>query len=343
MKPEFSPEEINQVFRAARVWAPGLSEDQLRSLVNSQHRLADSGFCETAWGVVRLEQEKGIHCAEVLDACEQLLTDRAQLEAEVAKLQEKLVAQQDKNQRAEEEYRQLKEATAQVKEELSKAQAERGRQEKKLSALRKKAEKEETRIDKEVADYRQRANVTEQDIVTAGRLKAEVESHGFTLNLALALSQEFAKCESPKDELAQALEQHGTLTKSNGALTERQQRVKSDLAREEAKLEEIGASRQEEEVTLFQIRTEIANNRKILDFYHRYLHLQPLIEYLGGWPNVTFHHCSWCGAFFWILRPGNVRVTVYRCPWCGLALVDYDRRAYEAVGQPPGAALKLIS
>jgi len=48
MDPELTPEQVNQIVRAARVLAPGFTEEQLQWLVNYQRRLADSGFCEAA-------------------------------------------------------------------------------------------------------------------------------------------------------------------------------------------------------------------------------------------------------------------------------------------------------
>ena len=43
-------------------------------------------------------------------------------------------------------------------------------------------------------------------MVTAGRIKAEVESHGFTLELVLDLSKEFAGHKNAREKLAEGIE-----------------------------------------------------------------------------------------------------------------------------------------
>lgn len=215
---ELSPEQINQIVRAARVLAPGFSEEQLQWLVDCQRWLADSGFCEAAWGLVRLEQERDITCAKALDACEELLQEKAQLEAGLARLKEKEQTQQMANREAEGEYQRIKEATEQAKKELAELKAERQREEKELVAFNKKAEREKKRIAQEVEEYRQKANVSEQEVAAARQLKAEVERCGFSLELMLGLSREFADYQDAREKLAEALKKHRTLTEYLAAM-----------------------------------------------------------------------------------------------------------------------------
>jgi hypothetical protein len=49
MELELTPDQIKQITRAARVLAPGFTEEELQWLMECQPRLADSGVCEAAW------------------------------------------------------------------------------------------------------------------------------------------------------------------------------------------------------------------------------------------------------------------------------------------------------
>jgi len=69
MEHEFSPEELSQLVKAAQVAAPGFTQDEYQSLVDSQEKLGESGFCDATWAVVRLQEQKGINCADVLVSC----------------------------------------------------------------------------------------------------------------------------------------------------------------------------------------------------------------------------------------------------------------------------------
>lgn len=205
MKPEFSPEEINEIVRAARVWAPGFTQEQLQELVNSQHHLADSEFCEATWGMVRQQQEKGIPYTQALDRYEQLLQDNAELEQKAAGLQEKLAALEGKVRQAQDRLQQLEEATEQAK-------AERERVEKELVAFKKKTEKEKRRIDRDLEQCRQEANVSKEEITASGELKEQLASRGFAIEFTLDLCQEFVGHENAREELAKVLKEHQTLT-----------------------------------------------------------------------------------------------------------------------------------
>ena len=132
MEDRFSPEEISQIVRAARVWAPGFTQEQLQELINSQCHLAHSGFCEAAWGMVRLEQERGTPCTEALDACEHLLEEKAELEQKVVNFRATLEEVAGNIRQAQDNLHQLEEAT-------KRAKAEREREERELAAFKGKA------------------------------------------------------------------------------------------------------------------------------------------------------------------------------------------------------------
>lgn len=342
MDREFSQEEITQIARAARVLAPGFSEEQLEALAGSQRQLADSGFIETSWGLVRLQKQRGAPLTQALDTYEQLLRDCAELEEKLARFQAKLQTLEDKTRQAEESYRQIEEATRQARKDQQKMKREREQEEKRLIAFIKKAEREKERISREIEESRRKADVTEEEIVAAGQLKAEVARCGFSIEFTLDLCQEFAGYENAREELARALGEHGALTRSNAALAEEQERGESELLRLQGEQDRVARNRTELEAILSQLKAEISGNKEILEFYHRYLGLRPLMEYLGGWNSMTFHHCVWCGALF-LIAPGKTRFRgVFRCPWCGLGLTEYDRQAYATTGLPVGTPLKLL-
>lgn len=356
---ELSPEQVNQIVRAARALAPGFTQEQLQWLVNCQRRLADPGFCEAAWGLARLERERGVACAKALDAYECLLQEKAKAEAELARLKEKLLAQQVANQGAEEKYQQVTEATEQAKRELAEVKAERQREERELVAFRKKAEREKKRIDQEVEEYRQKANVTEREVAAAGRLKAEIESCGFSLELMLGLSREFAGYKNAREKLAEALKKYRTLTEYLTAMEaqaeEQKTALNSELGslqsqrdREETEVKGLEETRHYLETVIAQLQADVATEEEMRRFYRRYRGVSRLMECLANWEQVIFLRCnnplsalagvfdpSARGAHFWTDKPAT------RCPHCGVTMLIYDEKPYHALNCPVGAPLKL--
>ena len=336
MEEEFSPEEINRIVKAARVWAPGFTQEQLQQLVDSQHRLADSGFCEAAWGVVRLEQEKGIHCTEALDACQQLLQDKAKLEQKVTDFKGTLEVVQG-------ELGQAQRRLEQAREELQAVQAERQKEETDLATLRGKAEKEKRAIQKELEQCRQEADVTKEETATAGQLKAEVGKHGFGLDLVLGLSQEFKGCEDIRDRLAEGLKEGLTLTEYNSQAEERRQSLDTDVKSLEGERRQVVSN-------LSQLRADTAFEEELRRFYHRYQSAGWFMEQLASWRGIFFVRCgnplyaatrlldqSTRGAHFWTEKPPGGG----RCPCCDYPLVFYDEELYQALNLPIGESYKL--
>lgn len=359
MELELTPEKINQIVRAARILAPGFSEEQFKELIDSQERLADSGFCQAAWGLACLEQEKGIIPAEALDACETLRKEQEELEVRVAKVNENLQSQQKSNREEEERYRQLLEATERAKKELVEVKAEWERQEQKLVAYRKDAEEEKRRIDQEVEEYRQKANTTKQEITAAAELKARVGSCGFSLELMLGLSQEFAGYQNSREKLAEVLNKHRKLIEYIKALQEwaegKKKALESELAnlesqrnRQQAQIKSLEETRHYLQTVIAQLQADVVNEEELKRFHRRYQGVSGLMECLASWEQVIFLRCnnpvsaftgvfnrSAAGAHFWTDKPA------IRCPHCGLAVVIFDEEPYQTLGWQVGAALKL--
>jgi predicted RNA-binding Zn-ribbon protein involved in translation (DUF1610 family) len=353
MEREFSPDEISQLVKAAQIMAPGLTQDEYQSLVDSQEKLGESGFCEAVWAVVRLQQQKGINCAEVLHAVEELLQDKARLEADIANLEKKQAQLEERNRQAEETHRQLNEAIKQAKAELVAIKSECQKEAKKLDDFNEEARLEMERIDKDLEKCQKKAGVTEEQVVIARNLKAELQKHGFSLELMLGLSQECAGYEDAREKLAEGLKKYKTFTSYLAAINQEGEDRKKALQAEISSLEgnrrqaeyilsQLRTEQGREENMLSQLQSEIAEKGDVVGFYRRHRHLQPLIEYLDNQGGITFHHCTICGALFWVVRPGATNMSGYRCPWCGNVLIEPDKKAYTITGQQPGALVKLI-
>jgi len=80
MENEITTEELGQIIRAARVLSTDFDDEQIESLSYAWQRLADTGFLDAVWGMVRLQQEQRTSCSEALDANEELLKQKARLE-----------------------------------------------------------------------------------------------------------------------------------------------------------------------------------------------------------------------------------------------------------------------
>ena len=342
MANEFTAEEIKEVIRAARVFNPGFSEEQFQSLVELERHVGDPSYLETVKGLQRLEKETGIPLNQALETHNRLLRENEGLEKKVAAHNAKLEALKEHLRATEEKHQEVIKAVQDATTQLDELRHKQAGEEKGLAAFNRKAAREKLRIDEELVEYRHKADVTEAEIATAGQIKAEVAKHGFSLELALGMAGEFAGYTNARERLAEALKKHRKLTSYLTALEseiktleDNQHHIEGTLSRQEKEVEQ-------HEALLSQLRAEIAEKGELVGFYHRYIHLRPLIEYLGSSDYLTFHHCVWCGALFWVLRPGNVATGMYKCPWCGMALVEADKNAYSAVSQPPGTPLKLL-
>jgi len=66
---------------------------------------------------------------------------------------------------------------------------QRQKEEKGIAVFREKAESEKRRINKELEDCHQKANITREEVAIAGQVKTEVANHGFTIEAILDLSK----------------------------------------------------------------------------------------------------------------------------------------------------------
>jgi DNA repair exonuclease SbcCD ATPase subunit len=357
MEFKFTVEQIVEIVRAARALASGFTEEHLQWLISAQKRLAESGFCEAVWALVRLEREMGVSISKALDAAKRLVRNNANLEAANARLEQKNVTLHTANQELEQRHQQLMEATGQARVELAAVKAETEKEKRRLVALREEAEREKKRIDQEVEEYRRKASVTEQEVATAGQLKAEVARSGFSLELMLDLSKEFAGHKDAKDRLAEELKTHGTLTGYVTALEkqteEKKAALNSELAslRAQADRERIYAKKLEEaryslESTITQLQADVAHEQELRRFYEDYHDLSRFLDCLASWDQVAFMRCNNpVSALANALNPSAMAhfctdKAPVKCPHCGAGFIA-DAQAYQALNMPLGSWVKF--
>lgn len=359
MNNEFTNDELKEVISSARVFCPSFSEGQYRDLMTLGSRLNDSGYLQAVHGLSQLEREKGVPCTRALDAFNQLLAQKEQLEGQLGDLKQKLAAQQNANREAERKFHQLNEGIEMAKQELQTIRTKRQSEEKELLAFKKNAESQRQRIDEDVAQYQDKARVTEEQVATAVQLITEVESRGFTLTLLLDLCQEFAGHENAREELSRALIERHTLSeyianlKEEGEIQKKalkldSDRLKSEKDRIQAEVNRLEEARSKLQSTLLQFRVDVGEQEQLRRFYSRYLGVSGLMECLASWEQIFFLRCnnpvsamagvlnrSAGAAHFWTDKPAT------RCPHCGLTMLIYDQEAYKVLNCPVGTRLRL--
>jgi len=352
MSHEFTAEEIRDAVMTARIHCPGFTEDMFESLTELEKRVADSGYLEVIQGLLRLEEEKGISCTEALDACEKLTEQKTRLEWEVPELEKRVESLVEQRKQTSIELEQVKKDTTKAGQELVQIRSQCTVAEKKLVTLNQKLEKEKQRVETEIERYRQEADVTKEEVGTASRMKAEVESHGFTLELMMGLSKEFAGHKNVRTELAEALKEHGSLNKHLDDLTawgnKEKTRVMAEINGLESQKETLIGESVHFRNVLSQLQTDIKGEEELRRFYYRYVAVSGLMEHLASWNQVFFVCCTnpafmITGAFdansgnarFWTDKPPSM------CPQCGYRHLVYDERVYHALHWPVGLPGKL--
>jgi len=343
MEQQFTTEEIKDAAKTARVYCHGFSEDMFESLMEMERHVAEPGYLEVVQTLIRLEEEKGIPFTEALDACEKLLKQKAKLEREVPDLEkreESLVAQ---IKQSSVEYEQVKKDITKARQELEQIRNDYVSAEKRLEAFNKKAEKEKQRIGKEVEDCYQQANVTKEEVLTAGKVKADVESHGFTLEIVLDLSREFAGHKNARQKLAEGLKEHGSLNKYLNDLDEWGNKERARIMAEIAGLESQKKGFANENIC------DVAGEEELRHFHRRYAGFSGLLDKLETWEKVYFMRCGnpinmTAGVFdkkqgnphFWMDKPP------VSCPHCGYPRVYFDTEIYQYLNWPAEVPFKLI-
>jgi len=352
MDNEFTAEEIRDAARMARVHCPGFSEDDFESLMELERRINDSGYLEAVLGLIRLEEEKGISCTEGLDACEKLIKQKTKLEQEVSALKQRSIDLSTQMNNAKADYEQKKEAVVRVTQELMRVRNDYSAAEKGLEAFNRQTEKEKQRISAEVEDTCRRANITRDEVITAGKIKEEIERHGFTPDLALGLAKEFAGHKNAREQLAEGLKEHGSLNKyldelHDGIAKEREKLI-SEIRSLESQKKAITTESRNLKNTLGELQADVAYEEDLRRFHRRYFPLCGLLDELSNWHQVFFMRCTHpastvAGVFdstkgnhhFWTDRPPAA------CPVCGYPVLEYDIKIYNYHGWQTQRPLKI--
>jgi len=340
MEQQFTADEIKDAAKTARVYYHGFTEDMFESLMELETHIIDSGYLEAVLGLIRLEEEKGISCTEALDACEKLLKQKAKLEHEVPELEKRKESLVVQIKQSNAEYEQAKKDRAKAREELEQIRNDYIAAEKKLEAFNRKAEKEKQRIEKEVEDCYQQANITKEEIMTAGKVKADVESHGFTLELVLDISKEFAGHKNAREKLATGLKEHGSLNKYLDDLDAWGNKERARIMAEVASLESQKKGLNNENIRLgnviSQLQADIAGEEELRRFHHRYAGYSWLLEKLATWEQVYFIRCGNpvnMGASVIDKKLGSPHFWTEKlpvsCPHCGYPRTYFDTEIYQ--------------
>ena len=349
---EFTADEIRETAKTARIYCPGFIGEKFESLMEFENQLDNSGHLQAVRALLRLEEEKGIPCTEALDAYEELFDHATKLKKEVADFKLKLANLVGQIKRENNTYIKLQGAIKKAEEYLAEMKIQRQKEEKGMEAFRKKAESEKGRINKELENCHQKANITREEVAIAGQVKTEVENHGFTIEAIQDISKEFAGRENIREKLTKALNRHGSLTEYLDDLAEQGEKQKKELRVDVANLETQKKSLDQEcrfqNNLILQLQADVAAEDELRRFYHRYQGVSVLMELLAGWNQVFFMRCNnpaftITGAFdrnsgnanFWTDKPPAM------CPHCGYRHLLFDERVYQSLNYPVGAPLKL--
>jgi len=336
MENEITTEELGQIIRAARVLSVDFSDEQIESLSYAWQRLADTGFLDAVWGMVRLQQEQGISCSKALDANQELLKQKGKLERELAIVKEQVTQEQNKYNEVKKIQQQMVSKISAANNELQAIQSDIGTEVEWLSSFQEKAEKKKRRIEKELERCKKNAGVTAEEIAVAGQLKAEVEKSGFSLETMLGLAGEFAPYQDAKDRLAEALKNSQTLTEYAATLERESEKKRRDITAEIEQLVSERNSKQSQvdqlqnnchklEISLDQLHADVDEEQGLRQFHLRYSPFIDLLNYLMSWESLYSWRCDnpMCAPFAGItLFLTNRPVT--RCPHCGSGRIRLD-------------------
>jgi DNA repair exonuclease SbcCD ATPase subunit len=315
--------------------------------------LADSGFLDAVWGMVRLQEEQGISCPEALDANRELPKQKERLESELAILKDKVTQEQNKHSEATKIHEQMISKIKTVKNELQALQGDTKAEVALISSIQEKAEKERRRIEKELERCKKNAGITAEEIAVAAKLKAEVEKSGFNLETMLGLVQDFVPYRDARERLAGALKNSQSLTEHISTLEQRSAEKKKDIAAaidrlvsqqnsEQSNVNQLKELHRQLENSVARLQADLDGEQGLRQFYIRYRPLSDLLEYLVSWKQVYFLRCDnpMCAPFagitrFWTDKP------VRKCPYCGLSMIKPDPEPFRLLNMPEGTEFQL--
>jgi len=334
MEFELNREELGQVLQSMRVLLPNIGEERFQSLLDAQEKLSSAGFLEAVWGIVRLQEEKGIDLSDAIDEYQNLLKKNEKLAHEQA-------SSKKKYEELEEMRKHLLLNLAAAKEELEATRSRISQEKEQLAAFAAQAEREKKQITYELEKCRNKADVTEKDVKMAGSLKAKVKKSGFELDMMLDLVKEFAPYRDARERLVKALEEENSLTQrisslkkeakeQENTLTTTIAQLTSQKIQEENELKHLKNICHRWESNLNHLQADVAEEQRLRQFVVRYQSEVGLLEYLASWKQIRFLRCDnpGCEPFGGINHFWTEKQAV-KCPHCGSGLVHYDKELYE--------------
>lgn len=318
---ELNAEEIKEVVRTAQIYSREFTAEQYQKLMGMHRELAEPGFIEAAYGVLRLEEEYGIPCSQAPAEYAQIMKNIGKMESEAARF---------KKVREGEEMK-LTEAS----QALDRLKTEQSHQEKGLAAFRTRAAAEKKGLEEDLAEARKKAGIDKQDIVSAVEMKALAASHGLDLELVLRLGEEFAHDVDAANKLALAVTEGRTQLEAREAWQKENESLKVEVEEKRTKCEQLKRECLQAQETLSRLQADLANEDRLRRFHQRYQGHVKILEHLAArWDEIVPVRClgPFCQARFWVSRgPSNFRA-YHVCPCCGLGPLEYDRDAVAEIG-----------
>ena len=181
---------------------------------------------------------------------------------------------------------------------------------------------------------REESRVSRQQVAMAGKLKAEVESHGLDLELVLRLFEKFVHNEDAARHLAEAVVEHGPLLEARKILSQENEALKAEMEKRQEEADRLRSDCWHYQEVLSQLRSGAAAEEALRCFHRRFQGASQVLEFLARWPQIVPMRCRsfFCGARFWVDRGPTYFRTKLVCPCCGLGEVYYDDQALVALG-----------
>lgn len=310
--------EMQMITQAAHIVASDFTEERLEKLFASEEYVAQPGFMETLWALIKLQQEEGITLERALHYYEELVAKVQQLEKAVASLKQEHEAWQ----------RQLQaDMGAVAKAEQQRQNAERG-----LAAFNKQVDTEKNRLAAELATARKEAEVSLKEVAEVARLKAELKARGLTVKFLLDLCLGLELAPESAERIGRDIEMNGTLAQANVSSKKELETNQALIAKSKEELTLMQKLHREEEQYLSKLREDRGKEDTVHRFHRRFSGLEALMQYVAGWDQLAFVQCRhWaCGARFWVDRgPSGLHLrSQLTCPCCGGKDLEPDAQAY---------------
>jgi hypothetical protein len=150
------------------------------------------------------------------------------------------------------------------------------------------AVKEKEKLAQETDECRQQARVTQEETVTAGQIKAEIEAQGYSLELLLDIAKEFGSHPDGCKKLAEDMKKYQTvgdcLTALEKQYREQQQAIQTEREKGLIDIKKLKTDRSNLENILSRLQADKAYED---DVHHFYTAIGKSVVFLTAWPAGT--------------------------------------------------------